>query len=723
MPLQETFLDRFGSFKDPLSDKDYPDLTKDVEPDILGSKEILTLQERIRNRQEIIVPVVIGIPGGPRYYNSLALRESLVLLGKRAENGNWGPVVGHIEPNDIKTAFKRVSEPLRSATVHNVWEAAASRNLQKEIRGLDWKNIDRIFCHGFHDNLEGKDVHILAIEAGVNPKNPPKIFPVSKGFIEFRWFDPRNLPSDIDSFSLKAVINAARGLTEVTEYSDDQSDVYSQYDEVRERIYFPIFGNYLIWLRKSIESLPYGHPTRELLISEEKSATGFLRDEYMRSSFRDFYRKQIESLKEEEIEIPGDIKDWSTERLKECLKGWQELRDWSKWFPRRSPFLVILSRPYPDLPKTIVFGEQPWAKLESRFDQIWLPNENKISETLRRAAELEITSFLVETQAKALRQMDANSIPQGATFPIELIAKYDLSHNGITLISDTIIDAGCGMGKSKRLLDQGFNAIGIDINTEAVAGANAKGLRSFEHDVTKIGFTEHPAGAIIGVEGYGAFLAEGLFCNLIGTQPEKFLKVVDYYLAPGGKIFVADMLQPQEEEEYLKNVAHLGETEYQKLVYLWNRRYSINEKIGLPRGTFVVVRPGEYKKFEWGDEETVAKLKASSHFERFARHYTKEEIKSLFFKIGYEQKEFIPTVFYSRTNDPLLGFFLVYQKPEKYRYHPFFYGQEISKISIDQLPPEGYPGSVDYLRRSVEKIKEHLSDWETIFPGLKEFLK
>ena len=326
---------------------------------------------------------------------------------------------------------------------------------------------------------------------------------------------------------------------------------------------------------------------------------------------------------------------------------------------------------------------------------------------------------LIETQRNALVRMRAEEIPRGATIPLELIKKSLYSSLGF------IIDAGCGVGKSVSLGKEGYAVVGLDLNQAAISEAKSKGMEAFESDVTMIGIPGDPYRSLILVERASGVLAEGLLCNLVETQPERFFQVTDFYLTPEGYLFIADILQPSEDIDFLRE--RLSEEKADALVENWKRRYRANEESGLPYGTFVVAKLGLDKGQEWGEVGQLQILMDSANFERYARHYTRAEIRTLASEVDLKEKYFTPTIFYSRTGEPLLGFLAAYQKTERYRYHPLYKGMTFrEKAFAGELSNEErrmMEGGPECLRIWARKLGENLAVWEDIFPSLKDLIR
>lgn len=332
---------------------------------------------------------------------------------------------------------------------------------------------------------------------------------------------------------------------------------------------------------------------------------------------------------------------------------------------------------------------------------------------------------LAEIQRDAWRQrIELEDYPRGVNFPPELIGRF--------LQRGLILDVGCGPGKNV-VLESVFGIMGLDINEAAVVEAKSRGLPAFLGDATRVGFSDWRHSSLISIEQYDGILAEGLLCNLVGDQPGDFFDVVQIQLAPEGYLFVADFLKPTEETEFLREQLSLKQADEE--IAAWKERYQNNIKaLDLQHGTFVVAESGLNKALEWGGpEELRALARDPRSFERFARHYTLEEIRDLALATGLEEKHYEPTMFYSaRTGKPLLGCLFVFQKSPEYQFHPWWKGKTRDQRAGDSVRRDrlgafklNEPGAFfkTWARQLRENIEKAGVDWETLFPQLQEFLK
>jgi len=257
-------------------------------------------------------------------------------------------------------------------------------------------------------------------------------------------------------------------------------------------------------------------------------------------------------------------------------------------------------------------------------------------------------------QKELISKIEPSAIPTGAHFPLERIIE-SLSPGFLFL------DLGCGIGtKTVQIAKQSTNAgidgqiIGIDRNTAALQKIQIKSLKeklpinAYEMDASELAI---PANSIDGI------LASGLFCNLIAQDAQETAQQVQRVLKSGGRLYISDCLNfdgPIDKQ--------FESSQIQEVQQRWHYRYSQNVQLGLPRGTFLVFKMG-HKRKEYDRAENLQKhLQNPEIFERFARHWKKEELLSLFTNTGLFLEWLKPRVFRSRTNEFLLGINAIFQK-------------------------------------------------------------
>lgn len=328
---------------------------------------------------------------------------------------------------------------------------------------------------------------------------------------------------------------------------------------------------------------------------------------------------------------------------------------------------------------------------------------------------------IAELQHEALRKIEPWNIPSGTKLPEDLIRKI-CPPNGAWLL-----DAGCGGSAKNASLQDEYAVVGFDINPLAVKAAKANGLQfTYEADLTKIDFPGRLNLVYTYIESFGGVLAEGLLCNLVDDQPERFFKVANFFLKPGGRLYIADILQP--DEAPITTINMITAREFEKLKLQWKQRYTANTQIGLPYGTFVVAKPGENKKRERGGPDELKQLVNSPDFERFARHYSVSEIYRLAVQEGFFENYFYPAVFYSREYKPLIGGIFVFEK-----YHQYLYTPGLADIiTAERGTPEFEQAQTEFRKNSLggasewwrwqlqQNMERHMKNWREIFPDLSE---
>lgn len=324
---------------------------------------------------------------------------------------------------------------------------------------------------------------------------------------------------------------------------------------------------------------------------------------------------------------------------------------------------------------------------------------------------------LLERQTDVLDRIRIENIPHGTEFPLRLIKKFLPPYYSGHI--QGILNLGCGVVNDVwRFRNAGYGMMGLDLNTEAVKASKNFGITALRRDVTKMGYMyekpetgeEHVINSMWGMEFWDSVLAEGLLCNLTSEQLTDLFINVDWYLRGGGKFFIADILRPDQDIDYLRY--RLGKDSARELISKWKRRYSENEQLGLPYGTFTVAKPGMHKTKEWGSGRTLRDLSRSPDFERCARHNTLKEIRQLARNSDFEELLYKPTIFYSRTGEPLLGGLFAFHKPV-YVFNPSKYGwtyeQELEDKARYWASPRGQKLHHEIFGEYIKKQKKRES--------------
>lgn len=294
-----------------------------------------------------------------------------------------------------------------------------------------------------------------------------------------------------------------------------------------------------------------------------------------------------------------------------------------------------------------------------------------------------------------LEKVNYNQISRGATVPIVLLEEF-------LPPGSRVLNIGCGPGE--KALDQarrGYGVVGVDLNSAAIRQAviNAGGSDIQAEfrvaDVTMPGFGDACDRPFAGV------VAEGLFCNLIGRDPELALGNLNRILAPGDLVFVADCLRADSQGAQTVYEQHFADVPRDVLlkVYMqwrsgWLWRYEQNVLLGqrigderLTDGTFIVLPPQvtlgqlraaltaeqaawmealsddfSIKTLEYGDASSLQQSIEVGWVERLARHWGESEFADLFFRYGFSLIRWDSHEWHSRTGEILPGFVGVFRR-------------------------------------------------------------
>jgi len=278
-------------------------------------------------------------------------------------------------------------------------------------------------------------------------------------------------------------------------------------------------------------------------------------------------------------------------------------------------------------------------------------------------------------QRNLLEGVDYARISRGAIVSPETIMKY------MPAIGGLVLNAGCGPGDKvmefARLASSRYGprkVVGVDLNPLAIL--QARRLSEEEEAGWMVSFlvadvANDLAEKLKNHRGFvDVVVAEGLFCNLLGDDPQRALVNINQLLRPGGWLIVADCLRVDDsravplllEEGYRENDITIWQEK-------WLRRYEYNLKlrIGLRSGEFLVVAPGEgdmddFKELEFGDPEILDMLRRRGMVERYACHRGREEWGELMRQAGFEQGDWREAIWKSRTNEPTLGMVAAFEK-------------------------------------------------------------
>ncbi len=313
-------------------------------------------------------------------------------------------------------------------------------------------------------------------------------------------------------------------------------------------------------------------------------------------------------------------------------------------------------------------------------------------------------------------QLEVGSIPHGTSVPIDLFERF-LPRAGF------ILELGSGTGeKALRLQSRGYGVTTTDVMTGAIEACKRRGLVATYKDATTYEFAEWGMTSIVYMETQDGVCMEGVLPSLIRGKWKKSLDMADIHLRPGGYLFLSDVQVVGEDENPLMDCSYPIE-ERQAYVQSWQRRYENNEKIGLPRHTFVVAKPGEKKHLEWGSPNELNQLVESDAFERLAQHVSSEEVIMHLNCLGYSIVAFESKIWQTRVKDKVLpGYVLVAKKGQRYKYHPWKRGSTIGEYEqYRDYYDWAKRGNLCYFQIMAQQLQQYIKyPLEEVYPVLLE---
>lgn len=290
------------------------------------------------------------------------------------------------------------------------------------------------------------------------------------------------------------------------------------------------------------------------------------------------------------------------------------------------------------------------------------------------------------------RQIHAENIPSGLTFPFEMIMRYahelEWGPTGLMKGRGEVLDIAGGAGKNTiELKKRRFTPVLIDINEYAVDMLKMRDFFAYVSNVLKFG--DNLSGTeMVYLEHFPLTLINAVFSSV---PFKELLKVADAYTAPGGKILIADFVAADIGHAELRSRLDWGRKK-------WERRYRDNSRafqdLDMTYRTFLVVKPSEKKaEYEWKDDpgilreiwerrdEKLGSNPLSGIFERFASHPDPQAIlKFVRQDLEYRVLEKNMGIVSSRDSrgggSPVI--YTVLQKPgDVYRFHPWMHGLKI----------------------------------------------
>ncbi len=333
-------------------------------------------------------------------------------------------------------------------------------------------------------------------------------------------------------------------------------------------------------------------------------------------------------------------------------------------------------------------------------------------------------------QIDLLAQVPVPDIPQGTDIPLEFFTEYIVN----TETSPILIELGAGDGAKAEQVRNTIKGMvtTVDINANAVRKAQERGMMGFVADVRRFEIFKGLASLVLLESNPGVYM-QGVLCNQQELDWQRVLTTADILTRPEGYVFIADVIQPEVHQTYLAEACG-GAGEVQAYVQKWHQRYDANmeacSRLGIPLhyGEFMVAKPGQDKALEWQNADTLVRLFQSDTFERWAHHIPESDIKSYLHQLGLTELRFEPRVWWSRPSgnqqirNPLPGFVGVWQKGNRFKYHPWYAGGTMEdRDTVKHARKIASRTDPDYVKKWITAFKSNLPDAETYFPTLFEY--
>lgn len=332
-------------------------------------------------------------------------------------------------------------------------------------------------------------------------------------------------------------------------------------------------------------------------------------------------------------------------------------------------------------------------------------------------------------QTELLARVPVADIPQGTDIPLSLFTRFFRDAG----ISPVLVELGAGDGSKADLVRHELNGLvmPVDVNPIAIEQATQRGMIGFVADATRFEIFRGLASMVLLESNSGVYM-EGLLCNQLGDDWKKVLTTADILMRPDGYLLIADVVRPDPSHAFLEPVVGVGGLS--AYVDRWQRRYDANQEaaralgITVLDGEFLVARPGEGKEREWGDAATLTELVRSGQVERWAHHIPQNDILDTIAQLGFSPRLLEPRVWWSRPSgpeqvrQPLPGFVGVWQKGDRFRYHPWYAGGTMADRDTlkhqRKIASRTDPG---YVADWIARFKRNLPDAEYYFPSLFEY--
>lgn len=265
---------------------------------------------------------------------------------------------------------------------------------------------------------------------------------------------------------------------------------------------------------------------------------------------------------------------------------------------------------------------------------------------------------LAVQQSEFVSHVPPDTIPHGAIVPIPTIKKH--MHDGV------IVELGAGRGASADTITAaGLTWMGVEINNEAVLETRKNGHVAFPGDARNFWKSSLNLAALSLIETANGVLLQGLLANIVQNRDiRSVIRTADIFLRPGGYLFVAEPIRFDQANFSDEDEIHAGFS-LKQWRERWKMRYAINEAAGLPRGVFVVAKPGPEKNLlDWPQSvDDVRALINSDQMERFARHINEGAV------VAFARRQHLALIdkpkhalMFSRNEEPLPGVVFVFQK-------------------------------------------------------------
>ncbi len=313
-------------------------------------------------------------------------------------------------------------------------------------------------------------------------------------------------------------------------------------------------------------------------------------------------------------------------------------------------------------------------------------------------------------------QLEVNFIPHGTSVPIDFFQRF-LPKSGF------ILELGSGTGdKALRLQSCGYGVTTTDVMTGAIEACKRRGLVATYKDAATYEFADWGMTSVVYMETQDGVCMEGVIPSLIQGKWKKSLDMADMHIRPGGYLFLSDVQVVGEDDNPLIDCLY-SRDERQSFIKSWQERYQNNERIGLPRHTFVVAKPGEKKQFEWGSPDELTQLVQGDAFERLAQHVSSQDVIAHLYGLGYSIVAFESKIWQTRVRDKVLpGYVLVAKKGHRYKYHPWKCGLTVGEYEqYRDYYDWAKRGNLCYFQIMVQELQRHVKyPLEEVYPVLLE---